>query len=121
MAQHNKLGIRGEDLAEEYLKKKGYDILEKNWTYQRNEIDIIASDNQYIIFVEVKTRSSKYWGNPEDAVSVSKINRIVKAADLYIDLYNIEKPVRFDVIAIISNKTVLDIAHFEDAFFAPLS
>jgi len=121
MAQHNDLGSKGEILAENYLRNKGYSILEKNWLYKRNEIDLIASNDEFIVFVEVKTRSSGYWGNPEDSISISKIKKIVHAANLYINLYDIEKPVRFDVIAIVMNNKFTDINHFEDAFLAPLN
>ena len=77
--------------------------------------------SEYIIFVEVKTRSSAYWGNPEEAVSATKIKRIVAAADLYLNEKNINKPARFDVIAVVINKGSIDIEHIEDAFFAPLN
>ena len=121
MAQHNDLGKRGEDLAEAYLIENGYRIIQRNGIYNRNEIDIIASNSEYIVFVEVKTRSSAYWGNPEEAVSAIKIKRIVAAADSYLNEKNINKPARFDVIAVVINKGSIDIEHIEDAFFAPLN
>lgn len=121
MAQHNELGKRGEDLAEAYLAKKGYQIIQRNGIYDRNEIDIIASDPEFIIFVEVKTRSTSYWGNPEEAVSVSKMRRIVAAADHYLNVNNINKPARFDVIAVVIHRDSIEIEHIEDAFLAPLN
>ncbi len=120
MALHNELGTKGENLAVDYLRKKGYSILERNWVHEKNEIDIIASSHEFIIFVEVKTRSTGYWSNPEDAVSDNKIKRIVEASSHYLITNNIDKPARFDVIAIICNDKFTQIDHFEDAFFAPL-
>ncbi len=121
MAQHNELGKRGEDLAEAYLIENNYHILHRNWSYERNEIDIIASLDEFIVFVEVKTRSTAYWGNPEEAVSATKIKRIVVAADYYLIKNDINKPARFDVIAVVINKDIIDIEHIEDAFFAPIN
>lgn len=121
MALHNELGKRGEELAEAYLVQNNYQIIQRNAIYGRNEIDIIASNSEYIVFVEVKTRSSAYWGNPEEAVSATKIKRIVAAADSYLNEKNINKPARFDVIAVVINKGSIGIEHIEDAFFAPLN
>ena len=66
MARHNELGIKGEEAATAFLKDKGYRILERNWRMHRHEIDIVAEDDEYIVFVEVKTRTSREWGDPED-------------------------------------------------------
>lgn len=121
MAQHNRLGKKGEDLAEAYLIENNYHIIRRNWLFQHNEIDIIASNSEFIIFVEVKTRSSAYWGNPEEAVSIKKVKRIVEAADYYLKSNDIYKPVRFDVIAVLISKDSIHIEHIEDAFFAPLA
>jgi len=121
MALHNELGIKGEALAEKYLRGKGFRIIERNWTHEKNEIDIIASNDEFIIFVEVKTRTSGYWGNPEEAVSESKIRRIVEASDFYLNINDVVMPARFDVIAIIMNDRFTRIDHFEDAFLAPLN
>jgi putative endonuclease len=121
MAQHNELGKRGEDLAAAYLLQNNYQILQRNWSYDRNEIDIIASVPGFIVFVEVKTRTTSHWGNPEEAVSLTKIKRIVKAADYYLNANNVEEAVRFDVIAILLNKNNVEIEHIEDAFFAPIN
>lgn len=121
MAQHNDLGKRGEDLAEAYLSQKGYRIVQRNGKYDGNEIDILARCEEFIVFVEVKTRSTTYWGNPEEAVSAAKIKRIVAAADCYLHQHNITQPVRFDVVAVVINKNRVQIEHIEDAFFAPLN
>ena len=121
MAEHNDLGKKGEDLAEDYLRKNGYQIIERNWSVEKYEIDIIASNTEFIVFVEVKTRTSNHWGNPEEAVSRTKIKRIVEAADFYLKEYDIETPARFDVIAIVINNKTKEIDHIEDAFWAPVN
>jgi len=120
MARHNKLGRKGETIAQEYLLAKGYKILETNWRFNNIEIDIIAVCDEFLIFVEVKTRSSVLWGNPEDAVVESKIKRIVEAADHYISMSDIDLPARFDVIAVVKNEQGFEIEYFDDAFFPPL-
>ncbi|MFV0420382.1 MAG: YraN family protein [Dysgonomonas sp.] len=121
MAEHNELGKRGEDVSVLYLRQAGYEIIERNWVYHRYEIDIIARNNEYIVFVEVKTRSSDQWGNPEDAVSKGKIKRIVDAADFYLKENNIDLPARFDVVAAIWTGKTFEIEHIDDAFGAPIS
>lgn len=121
MAQHNTLGKKGEDVAAKFLADNGYTILERNWVGERHEIDIIASVNGFIVFVEVKTRSSAQWGNPENAVSEPKIKRMVAAAHHYLQTNETDLQVRFDVIAIITNKRQTEITHIEDAFLPPLN
>ncbi len=85
------------------------------------EIDIIASKDGHIVFVEVKTRKSNFWGYPEDAVSNKKISRIVRAADIYINEFQIDLIPRFDVISIIGNEKNFEIEHFDDAFLPPVN
>ncbi|MDR2955255.1 MAG: YraN family protein [Prevotella sp.] len=121
MAEHNELGKKGEDAAVKYLRQKGYKILSQNWIFERHEIDIIAEDDEYIIFVEVKTRSSSYWGNPEEAISKAKIKRMVEAADFYIKEKDIDIPVRFDIIAAIWTGRTFEIDHIDDAFLPPVN
>ncbi len=121
MAEHNDLGKRGEDSAVRFLQQKEYRIIERNWGYGKYEIDIIACNDEYIVFVEVKTRSSSLWGNPEEAVSKAKIKRIVEAADFYLKEKDIDQPARFDVIAAIWNGQNFEIEHIDDAFLAPVN
>lgn len=121
MALHNDLGRNGEDIATEYLEKNGYKILERNWRFGRIEVDIIACNDDYLVFVEVKTRASDRWGNPEFSVTNDKIKRIVEAAESYINKFPIELPVRFDVISVIINGDKIELEHFDDAFFAPVN
>ena len=73
MAQHNDLGKIGEQLAVEYLEAKGYEIVTRNYVFQKAEIDIIAKHDNQIICVEVKTRNSDFFGDPQEFVTKSKI------------------------------------------------
>ena len=120
MAQHNVLGKKGEQAAAEFMKSKGYRIVKRNWTMHRHEIDIIAEDEEYIIFVEVKTRTSRQWGNPEDFIGKTKIRRIVEAADLFLQLSDNEKPARFDIISAVWDGEMFEIEHIDDAFMSPV-
>lgn len=116
MAFHNDLGKFGEELATEFLIKKGYSILDRNWRSGNLEIDIIAATRTEIIFVEVKTRSDDTFMNPEDAVNWQKQRNITIAANHYIHYKKINLEPRFDVISIIINKSRKEITHHEDAF-----
>ena len=120
MAQHNVLGEKGEQAAADFMKNKGYKILKRNWTKHRHEIDIVAQNGEFIIFVEVKTRTSRQWGNPEDFIGKSKIRRIVLAADLFLQLSDNEKPARFDIISAVWDGEAFEIEHIDDAFMSPV-
>jgi putative endonuclease len=117
MAKHNELGELGEDLAVEELEKNGYEIVERNWRFKKAEIDIIARKNEVLAIVEVKTRSSDYFGDPQDFVNTKKIKMLVEAVNEYVNSKDLEVEVRFDIIDIIINKNKLTIEHLEDAFF----
>ncbi|SOU86096.1 conserved hypothetical protein [Tenacibaculum dicentrarchi] len=116
MAQHNELGIKGEQLAIEYLQNKGYVIIEKNYRFKKAEVDIIAKKSDTLIVVEVKTRSSSYFGNPQDFVNPKKIKLLVYAIDNYVNQKDLDVEIRFDIIAILKNKEGFNIHHIEDAF-----
>lgn len=118
MADHNELGNIGEQFALEFLVAKGYKILETNWHYQHKEIDIIAKKEPFIIFVEVKTRRTNYFGEPFTFVNNTKQKFLVKAAHEYIIKFNIQEEARFDIISILYNDFKKDIQHIEDAFYA---
>ncbi len=116
MAQHNDLGKYGEQQAINYLKENGYTILEKNYRYLKAEIDIISIKDDVLVAVEVKTRSSDFFGNPQDFVNQKKINLMVSAVDYYVTQHDLDVEVRFDIIAIIKQKNTFKIEHLEDAF-----
>ena len=118
MAKHIKLGIAGEEAAQAYLKQKGYQILETNWRYSRAEVDIIAKDGEILVFVEVKTRSSTFYGQtPEVFVTPKKEAFLKDAAGVYMEKINHDWEIRFDIIAIIKNDRELKIQHLIDAFW----
>ncbi len=116
MAQHNQLGKLGEQMALDYLIKKGYEIVKKNWYFQKAEIDIIAQKEDVLVCVEVKTRSTNDFGDPQDFIDAKKIKLLVKAMNQYVEISDLDVEVRFDVIAIIHNKYKTDLEHIEDAF-----
>lgn len=113
-----KLGRQGEDRAVEWLKKKGYKILDQNYYTRYGELDIICEKSREIVFVEVKTRRSSQFGSPEEAVTYRKIQHMKHAALLYLSEKNIPyRGMRFDVIAIrVSSDGSENINHIENAF-----
>ena len=117
MAEHNELGKLGEEMAVEYLQKNGYTILERNWTFQKAEIDIIAQKENTLAVVEVKTRSSLEFGLPQDFVKPKKIQLLVEAVDAYVNETNLDIEVRFDIIAIHKEDKSFVIEHLMDAFY----
>ncbi|MCD8401664.1 YraN family protein [Tenacibaculum finnmarkense] len=116
MAEHNELGEKGEQLAIDYLQKNGYKILEKNYRYKKAEVDVIAQKDGFLVVVEVKTRSSTYFGNPESFVNPKKIKLLVFAINNYVNQKDLDLEVRFDIIAIVKDKEQYNIRHLTDAF-----
>lgn len=118
MASHNELGRIGEEIAVQYLLKNGYRILRRNFFFDKAEIDIIAQkEEDTVVMVEVKTRNSDYFGDPQSFVTPKKIKLLVKAANEYIVSNDLDVEVRFDIIAILKNKTQESLEHFENAFY----
>lgn len=120
MADHNEFGRIGEDIAAKFLLEKGYKILERNWIYQKKELDIIATIGEELVIVEVKSRSTEFFEHPSDAITLSKIKFLVRATQAYVDLREIKQDVRFDVISVIKNGDNFKVEHIEDAFIAPV-
>ncbi len=118
MSNNIKTGQKGESLACEYLKSKGYTIIEKNWRFKHLEIDIIAEKENLLIVAEVKYRSATIYGAPEIFVNRQKQKFLIEATNHYIQRKNIDKEVRFDIIAISKNNGDLIIHHIKDAFYA---
>jgi len=117
MAEHNELGNKGEELATQFLKKKGYKIMSRNYRFKKLEIDIIAEFKNELIIIEVKTRASRFLAGPEETVTKSKQRSIIKAAQQYIIEHEIDLETRFDIISIILNQNEISIDHLEDAFY----
>jgi putative endonuclease len=117
MAHHNELGKMGEQLATDYLLYNGYEILKRNFFYDKAEIDIIAKKKETLAIVEVKTRKTDSFGNPQEFVTKNKIKLLVRAANEYVISNDLDVEVRFDVISVLKNKTTERIEHFKDAFY----
>ena len=116
MAKHNELGKRGEELATQYLTEKGYEILERNWRNKHKEIDIIAKDGECLVIVEVKTRQTDEYGDPDIAVTRQKQWRLISAANAYVFQNKLDIDARFDIISIVFHDDEPIIEHIEDAF-----
>ena len=117
MAQHNELGKKGEQLAVDFLLRNGYDIIERNYRFDKAEVDIIALKDNILAVVEVKTRSTLDFGNPQDFVKPKQIKNLVKAVDEYVIVNNLDLEVRFDIIAIVKENKSYNIEHLENAFY----
>ncbi len=108
-------GLLGEHTAVEYLRSKGYDILERNYSTKFGEIDVIAEKGETVVFVEIKARENTRFGMPVEAVTREKQIKIISAANYYIVKKKLtRRAVRFDVIAVLRD----DIEHIENAFDA---
>lgn len=116
MATHNDTGKQGEQLAKEYLQKNGYTILETNYRYKKAEIDIIATKENILVIIEVKTRTSTHFGEPESFVNNKKIKLILEATNAYIIEKDLDLEVSLDIISVImGNET--EINHIENAYY----
>lgn len=106
-------GKDGEKRAEDFLKLKGFDIVERNYRYKRSEIDLIIRKDNWLVFVEVKLRNSSAFGHPEQSVNSAKRKKIMEGAAQYLEETQWTGNVRYDIVAIRKN----EIIHFEDAFY----
>ncbi len=106
------LGKEGETAAVRFLLEKNYELVEKNYRFGHGEIDLIVKKDNILIFVEVKYRSSSYFGFPETFVNPAKKKKVLETAEAYMERVNWRADIRFDVVAI----TGAEIEHFEDAF-----
>ena len=114
MSDKIKTGNLGENLAADYLTKKGFEIVARNYRFKRCEIDLIARRDNWTIFVEVKTRSSLSYGQPEEFVSAQQTQRIFEAAEEYIFSTNWHGHIRFDIVSVKLGR-IPEVTHFEDA------
>jgi putative endonuclease len=116
------LGDRGEILAERFFLRQGWIVLARSYSTELGEIDLIAVDQQTVVFVEVKTRTDTSKGLPEDAVDDDKERRIAQMAEQYIRRHQLEKQrIRFDIFSIVWDQNSSPITkHYRDAFDAPL-
>lgn len=119
MANHNDFGKAAEDLAADYLQRNGYRILVRNFRFQKAEVDIIAQKDELIVIVEVKARSTDAFMLPQEAVTKTKIKSIVSAANHYMEEFDKQNEVRFDIISVLPDEHKnLIINHITNAFEA---
>lgn len=117
MAEHLMLGKAGEDAAVAYLEKNDYAIKHRNWRRGHLEIDIVAIKNDEVIFIEVKTRKDNDYGEPFEAVDAKKAARLMRAADTYIKLYELDQSIRFDIISVMGDGINFNVEHIKEAFY----
>ena len=117
MGKHNELGQLGENIAAEFLQANEYQILERNFRYNRYEVDILAEKNGILAVIEVKTRSSVAFGLPQEFVKPKQIGKLVEVVDHFIQSRNLELDVRFDIIAISKIGNRYEVEHLKEAFY----
>jgi len=111
-------GMRGQKEAEDFLRKKGFQVLERNYRLRSGEIDLIAQGGEYIIFAEVKFRTSASFGAPAESVNAAKQQKIIRTALHYIAAKNLpDQDFRFDVIEVVENSGRVFVNHIENAFW----
>jgi putative endonuclease len=110
------LGKKGEAIAAKYLAKRGMRILHTNWTYKHKEIDIICETEDYLVIVEVKTRTSNYVDLPDEMISRKQQRFLIEAAEAYIMRHDIDKETRFDVVIVVMENDKAKVEHIDKAF-----
>jgi putative endonuclease len=112
-------GREGENLAAQFLEKRGYSILERNYRFERGEIDLVAKDGQELVFVEVKSRHSQQYGAPEESVTPAKEAQLKKVAEGYLYEHDIEnQSCRFDIVTITYQRGTPVLRLIHNAFLA---
>lgn len=117
MNENKKTGNEGESKAAEHLRTAGYEILETNWRFGQEEIDIIARDKDFLVIAEVKTRSTNYFGEPETFVTKQKQRHLIKAAGAYIEKHGLDLEARFDIVSVLKSGEVYKVHHIKNAFY----
>ena len=115
MTEKSITGSKGEDMAATFLREKEFEIVSRNYRYKRSEIDLIVRKSNLLVFVEVKTRSSALFGEPEAFVDAKKAARIFEGADQYVHENNWNGNIRFDIVSVKLGENE-EVIHFEDAF-----
>jgi putative endonuclease len=113
MTDKIKKGKDGEAKAEKFLEEKGYEIVRRNYRFKRSEVDLIVKKENWLVFVEVKMRTSSAFGHPEEAINSAKRKKVMEGAAQYLIDSDWQGNVRYDVVAIYRK----EIVHFEDAFY----
>lgn len=121
MNEGQKTGSEGEAATAKHLRSAGYEILETNWRFRQEEIDIIATKKDILAVVEVKTRSSSAFGEPEIFVNRQKQKHLIKAADAYMQKTGLDLEVRFDIASVMKKGDTYQITMIENAFYPLIS
>ncbi|MEP7279620.1 MAG: YraN family protein [Bacteroidota bacterium] len=117
MARHHELGATGEAMAVQWLQNKGFLVLHRNWRYSHYEVDIIATLENVLHFVEVKTRRSKKYGEPEESVDKKKLLSLLRAGEAFQYEYPQWKRVQYDVLSVFINPSgIADYFFIEDVY-----
>ena len=116
MAAHNEIGTWGEEQAVAFLQRKGYDIIERDWKSGHRDLDIIAANDDMLVFVEVKTRRNRVFGEPEEAIDYRKLQNLRQAINYYVKSRRINREFRLDVITVVGTPEggSPEITHIED-------
>lgn len=118
MAEHNEIGALGEQYACRFLEELGYEIVERNWRFGKDELDLIARTDRWLVIAEVKTRRSDEHGQPEEAVKKGKRSKMIRVANAYVQETGCELALRFDIVSVILHPTGKPyIHHIPDAFY----
>lgn len=118
MAEHNDIGARGEEIAADHLIQNGFKILERNWRHRKTEIDIIAMQGDVLVFIEVKTRTDDYFGEPATFAQDKQLKRVASSASVYMHQIGHDWEVRFDVIGVLmKGPQRAEIIHYKDVYW----
>lgn len=118
MSKHNKIGVKGEQIAADFLLNKGYIILHRNWRSGKKEVDIIAFKDEVVAIVEIKTRSASDFAFPEEAVNRKKQTLLKAAGQAFLDAHPQYIHMRYDIVSILmTGDNAKEIVHFEEAFY----
>ena len=101
-------------------QRQGYDMVERSWRIGRQDLAMVAQKGEILVFVEVKSRRINRFGDPQEAVSDTKIRNLVTSAEAYVCQHEIDLPVRFDIITVVGEHEPFTIHHIEEAFYPPL-
>lgn len=117
---HDELGAYGERTARTYLETQGFNILHTNWRHRHFELDLVCTHANCLVVVEVKTRGTAHFGEPWEFLTQIQRRNIIRAADAYVQRFEIDLQVRFDVVSVVHNRFGTHTTHFPDAFYPML-
>ncbi len=118
MAEHNDTGTKAEEQARKYLLDQGHALLHLNWHYGHREIDIVSEHMDKLVITEVKGRVAHYFDGPTELLPVKKMKNLVYAAEAYVNKFNIDKEIRFDLIVVLFENENMVLEHYQSVFIA---